>query len=308
MNHDQLIKFLFDNAPIRGQAIQLDDAWQAVLTRHNFPAPVRSLLGEMVAAAVLLSSTLKFDGALVMQLHGDGPVRLLVAECHADFTLRATAKLAPDASISDDDNLQSLVNRHGQARMAITLDPRDKLPGQQPYQGIVPVEGNSIAQMLEHYMTRSEQIETRLWLAASDARAGGLLLQRMPDTGGHVPVALDSDAWARALHLAQTVQAAELVSITPTELIHRLFWQEDGVRLFEPLQPRFACTCSRERVADMLLRLGRDDIESVLAERGQIDVACEFCGAAYVFDAVDTAQLLNAGHAAASTPPAPQRH
>lgn len=309
MKHDQLIKFMFASAPIRGHVVQLADTWQAVLSRHEFPAPVVALLGEMMAAAALLSSTLKFDGALIMQLHGDGPVRLLVAECNADLTLRATAKLADEAHIATSDTLQSLVNQHGQARMAITLDPREKLPGQQPYQGIVPVEGESIAQMLEHYMARSEQIDTRLWLAADNASAGGLLLQRMPGDGGHQPVTVDADAWDRALHLAQTVKSQELLSVAPTELLHRLFWQEEGVRLFEPASPRFACTCSRERVGEMLLRLGRSEIESVLSERGQIDVQCEFCGAAYVFDAVDAAQLVNTGNAGAIRQPEnAQRH
>jgi len=160
---------MFDHTPVRGEVVSLQTPWRHIVGLHDFPPRVRDVLGEMLAASALLSSTLKFDGALVMQLQGDGPVKLLVAECHADLGMRATAKIDDGAQIADDLSLQALVNPNGRSRMAITLDPRDRQPGQQPYQGIVPVEGDSVAAMLENYMLRSEQIETRLWLA-SDAQ------------------------------------------------------------------------------------------------------------------------------------------
>ncbi len=186
---DTLQKFLFDAAPVRGELVRMEATWREVLNRHAYPAPVRRVLGEMMAAAALLSANLKFNGALVMQLHGDGPVRMLVVECLSDLSMRATAKLADDAKIADDATLAELVNVHGHGRFAITLDPKDKLPGQQPYQGIVPLADAhgplaSMSAVLEHYMQASEQLDTRLWLAADDHAAAGMLLQKLPSYGG----------------------------------------------------------------------------------------------------------------------------
>jgi molecular chaperone Hsp33 len=165
----------------------------------------KMMLGEMMSAAALLSANLKFNGSIIMQIHGDGPVQLLVVECDASLKLRATAKLAEDAHVADDAKLQHLINAQGQGRFAITLDPADKLPGQQAYQGIVALDGDSIATIIENYMLRSEQLDTRLWLAADEHTARGLLLQKLPTEGGIQASAInDADTWDRTVMLAST--------------------------------------------------------------------------------------------------------
>ncbi len=279
---------------------------------------MRRVLGEMMAAAALLSANLKFNGALVMQLHGDGPVRMLVVECLSDLSMRATAKLADDAKIADDATLAELVNVHGHGRFAITLDPKDKLPGQQPYQGIVPLADAhgplaSMSAVLEHYMQASEQLDTRLWLAADDHAAAGMLLQKLPSYGGTQEVgetgaalsgqgrAQDLDTWDRACQLGNTLKPEELLAETPDTLLRRLFWedlQETGLHVFEPMTPHFHCSCSRPKVAGMLQSLGQEEIDSILAERGNVEIHCDFCGQRYEFDAVDCAQLFTPAHIA----------
>lgn len=309
---DRLIKFMFDGAPVRGEAVAIREAWQHVLSLHEFPAPVARLLGEMLAASALLSSTLKFDGALIMQLHGDGPVKLLVAECNADLGLRATAKVADGAEIADDASLQSMVNPHGRARMAITLDPRDRTTGRQPYQGVVPVEGDTMAEIIGAYMARSEQLDTHLWLACDDRAATGLLLQRMPIEGGtsdaeRAEEAQHDEAWQRIRHLASTVRAEELLGLTPEEVARRLFWEENAL-LLATRGARFQCTCSREKVGNMMLTLGREEIDSVIEELGTARVQCEYCGTEYVFDAVDVAQLFSGNPAERTAAPGVLKH
>jgi molecular chaperone Hsp33 len=291
---DALLKFLFDGAPVRAEAVRLRDAWRQMIALHDYPPPVARLLGEMTAAAALLSTTIKFNGALILQIHGDGPVKLLVVECQPDLALRATAKLRAGAHVPDDAGLRELVNATGHGRCAITLDPKDPQPGQQPYQGIVPLEGASIAQALESYMRRSEQLDTRLWLAADGAGAAGLLLQRLPREGGRTGAGDDGDAWQRAVTLASTLGSPELLSIGPDELVRRLYWQErlDAVAR---LTPRFQCTCSRARIGRMLVSLGREEVDSIVAELGSVIVTCDFCNARHAFDAVDVVQLFSTG-------------
>jgi molecular chaperone Hsp33 len=292
MTMDTLQRFLFENAAVRGELVELSETWQQILLRKEYPQAVRDLLGEMTAAAALLSATLKFDGMIIMQMHGDGPVKLLVVECDSELHLRATAKLASDAQIEAGTGLQQLVNRHGAGRFVITLDPREKLPGQQPYQGIVPLSGDSIATVIENYMLRSEQLDTRLWLAADRYVARGLLLQKMPQEGGSGAVA-DEDAWEQAVMLASTLKREELLSVDIGTLMRQLFW-EQTIRVFEPRHPEFRCTCSREKVGNMLKMLGREEVDSALAELGQLSIDCDFCGQNYAFDKVDCAQLFAA--------------
>ena len=181
---DTLQKFIFEQAAVRGELVELAETWRHVQSHRTYPDAVRNVLGELMAAAALLSANLKFNGAIIMQIHGDGPLRLLVVECDAELRMRATAKLAPDAVIEDDATLPQLVNAHGNGRFVITLDPKDKLPGQQPYQGIVPLDGDTVSTVIEHYMLRSEQLDTKLWLAADGAVARGMLLQKLPVEGG----------------------------------------------------------------------------------------------------------------------------
>lgn len=295
-NQDTLQKFIFDNAAVRGQFIDISATWREVLARHDYPAPVKQLLGQMVSAAALLSANLKFNGSIIMQIHGDGPVRLLVVECDADLRLRATAKLNPDVAIDDDASLTSLLNANGNGRFIITLDPADKVPGQQPYQGIVPLDGDDVATIIENYMLRSEQLDTRLWLATDDNTARGLLLQKLPDHGGKAgaePLTADEalETWNRAVMLGSTLKQQEMLDTTVDVLMQRLFWEET-IRVFEPLTPSFHCSCTREKVGNMLKMLGQEEVESVIAEQGQVGVNCDFCGQHYTYDKVDCAQLF----------------
>jgi molecular chaperone Hsp33 len=289
---DRLLKFMFQGAPVRGELVRVSDAWREMTAHHAYPPPVKRLLGEMVAAAALLASNIKFNGALVMQVHGDGPVKLLVVECQPDLAMRATAKLGEDP-IAHSASMRDLINRSGRGRFAITLDPRDPLPGQQPYQGIVPLDGDSMAQVLEAYMRQSEQLETRLVLAADEEVSAGLLLQRLPESGGSA-AAVDEDAWDRVTTLGATLSAEELLRLTPENLARRLYSQEVLAHQ-ATLSPRFACRCSRERIGRMLVSLGREEVDSIIAEMMIVTVTCDFCGRQYSFDAVDVAQLFTSG-------------
>lgn len=282
---------MFENSLVRGELIEISDAWQQVQARRSYPPAVSAMLGEMMAAAALLSANLKFDGTIIMQIHGDGPVPLLVVECDAALRLRATAKLSDGAQIAEQAGLQELVNAHGEGRFAITLDPADKKPGQQAYQGIVALEGESVATVIENYMMRSEQLDTRLWLAADDKVARGLLLQKLPDAGGKTATLADGDVWNRTVTLASTLNQQELLSTDIMTLLQRLYWEET-VRVFDPRHPTFHCGCSREKVGNMLKMLGREEIDSALADLGKLDINCDFCGQEYLFDPVDCMQLF----------------
>jgi len=270
---DTLQKFLFEQAPIRGEIVHLDAVWQSVIARHNYPPVLRDMMGELCAAAVLLAATLKLKGSLVLQIHGKGAVKLLVVECSGDLELRATAKWEGELMHG---TLQELV---GEGRCVITLDPKD---GNQAYQGIVELEGETIAEILRNYMTRSEQMETFLWLAANEKNAAGMLLQKLPDQ----LISKDADAWDRATQLADTLKPEELLMLTSGELVHRLYHEED-IRLFDAQSVIFRCTCSRENVARMLRMLGQAEVDSIILERGDVEVHCEFCNQRYVFDRVD---------------------
>lgn len=287
---DVLTRFLFENAAIRGELVHLDATWRQVLQHQDYPAPLRRAMGELMAAAALLAATLKLKGSLILQILGTGPVSLLVVECTGDLALRATAKWQGELPQG---GLRELA---GDGRCVITLDPKN---GQQSYQGIVPLEGDSVQEILQSYMTRSEQLDTRLFLACDDGHATGLLLQKLPGEQGH-----DDDAWQRLGMLAETVKPAELLRLDALTLLHRLF-HEENVRLFENQPLHFFCTCSRDSVANMLRLLGKPEIDGVIAERGEVEVHCDFCNHRYGFDAVDIEQVF-AG--AIQTPPNATRH
>ncbi len=287
---DSLQRFLFENTPVRGQHVHLNATWRAVLERHDYPAPLRTIMGELMAAGALLSSTLKFDGSLIMQMQGQGALKLLVVEVTSDGTLRATANWEGDLVAGSARELL------GGGKFAITLMPKEE---GQPYQGVVALEGDTIAEILEHYMHTSEQLETRLWLACDDQQAAGMLLQKTPAPDGG-----DPDTWNRLLHLGGTLSRDELLELPAQELIRRLFHQED-VRLFEASPLAFRCSCSRDRVTAMLRMLGPDEVHSIVAERGQVEVTCEFCRKRYTLDAVDAEQVFAA---AVQTRPSATRH
>ncbi|MGC8807961.1 MAG: Hsp33 family molecular chaperone HslO [Thiomonas sp.] len=312
--NDQLVKFMLGTGHVRGVLVRLDATWAELQKRRSYPQAISALVGQMAAASTLMAGSLKFDGALVLQIQGDGPLKLAVAECQPDFGVRATAKMADD--LPDDaalpTELSALVNLHGKGRCAITLDPRNPDSGLQPYQGIVALtdpQGETLptlAAMLEQYLAQSEQIDSMLMLASNAQSVCGLLLQRMPAAqnaaeGAEQP----EEAYARARHLAATLTPEELLQLAPEDVLRRLFWEEE-VRVFEPQSPRFHCTCSRERVAGMLRMLGRDEVESILAEQGEVDVRCEFCGQGYAFDAIDAAQVFL--NTVAQPPVASNRH
>ncbi len=290
MNHDLVRRFLLDGTAVRGEIVSLDDCWRQIASRHDLPPVALSTLGELSAAAVLLSATLKFDGSLIMQIHGDGPIALMVVECRSDGRLRATVKEREGTSIPADAQLGELVNRQGRGRFAVTLDPRVRNENRQPWQGIVPFEGDSVAEVLEHYMQRSEQLPTRLWLAAGPERASGLLLQQLPTEGGR-DIPADPDAWNRMETLANTLERSELLQHPPAELLKRLFWDEP-LRGFDARPVHFGCGCSRAKVAGMLKMLGTAEVEDILSERDPVEVRCDFCNQAYQFDPVDCAALF----------------
>lgn len=287
---DSLQRFLLESTPVRGEIVHLDATWRAVLERRRYPAPLQSLLGEMMAAAALLSAILKFEGSLIMQMQGSGPVQLLVVEATSEHTLRATAKWEGDLAQG---NVTQLL---GAGRFVISIVPTS---GKQTYQGVVAIEGDSIAQVLEHYMVKSEQLETRLWLASDSQKAAGMLLQKLPAAPTQ-----DADAWNRATQLGETIRREELLSLPAREIIRRLYHEED-VRVFESRPVAFRCSCSRERVTSMLRMLGHDEVKSIIAERNTVEVDCEFCGRHYTFDAVDAEQVFAAD---VITRPQPTRH
>lgn len=319
----ELHKFLFDGAPVRGSIVRLTDAWTEILARRHgntntgpWPDAVAELVGEMAAAGVLMQSNIKFNGALVLQIFGDGPVKVAVAEVQHDLSLRATAKVVGE--VPPDARLPDLVNHGNKGRCAITLDPKDRFPGQQPYQGVVPLYGDhgeklgKLSDVLGHYMLQSEQLDTTLVLAADSKVAAGILIQRLPVEGeanlegqrsergapvhrgqaNEDAIGHDED-YNRISTLARSITREELLELDVDTVLRRLFWEEKLLR-FEPQTPHFACTCSRERVANMIRGLGQEEADSILEERGEIDVGCDFCGQQYKFDAVDSARIFTA--------------
>ncbi len=277
---DYRTKFLFEGLAIRGEIVRLEATVQTVLAKHAYPLPVQALLGEALVAAALLAGTIKFDGLLVLQAKGEGPLTLLMAECSHSGKLRAIARYEGDVP---DAPLVHLLGG-GMSHLAITIDPAQGTR----YQGIVPLDGLSLAECVEHYFRQSEQLGTRLWLIAGQGRAAGLLLQELPAAAGNVP---DADAWNRLCRLTDTLTGAELLSLPAETLLNRLFHQED-VRLFDAESLEFACSCSLERTRNALRSLGGAELHSILAEQGRIETTCQFCNERRTFDAIDVETLI----------------
>jgi molecular chaperone Hsp33 len=263
-------------------------------------------LGELTAAAVLMQSSIKFNGSLTLQIAGDGPVKLAVAEVQPDLSMRATATVMGDVAVGS--SLSAMINVTNKGRCAVTLDPKDKFPGQVPYQGVVPLFDDhrqpieKLSSVIEHYMLQSEQLDTTMVLAADDKVAAGLLIQRIPMQGeGNLAGSMVSkrnedeiglnEHYNRLAVFAASLKQEELLHLNASEILHRLFWEEAMIR-YEPIPAKFACTCSRERVSNMILSLGQAEVEEILTERGEVEVSCEFCGQQQRFDPVDAAQIF----------------
>jgi molecular chaperone Hsp33 len=299
-DRDCLHRFLFEHYPIRGHIVHLDAAWRALLEHREYPEVIRDTLGEAVAASVLLSATLKFEGTLSLQLQGQGPMHLMLAQCSDALGVRAVARYR-EAEYQRDLSVLS-----GEGKLTVTLENEDL---SQRYQGIVPLTGERMADCLRSYFESSEQLPTRLWLHADEKGASGLLLQRLSNdsvknrTVGsphEIDPAEIEDAWQRVQLLGDTLKPEELQTLSDRSILRRLF-AEDDVRMFESAPVFFRCRCSRERVTGMLRSLGADEVRSVLAEQGHVEVRCDFCNRAYRFDAVDVEQLFSQGAAASDT-------
>lgn len=280
---DTTQRFLFEHADVRGELVSLNQSYREVLAKHEYPESVKALLGEMLAATVLLSTTIKFEGLLILQARSSGPLSTLMVECSSDQAVRAIARYADDLQ---GDTLPELMP---DGILTITIDPRQG----QRYQGIVPLEGHSLADALSAYFDNSEQLPTRFRLQADGRGARGFLLQALPADRQIDPQ--DRDAtWEHLSILANTLTAEELVSLDNQTLLHRLFHQED-LRLFDPLPVRFECSCSAQRSGNALVSLGRDDALALLAEQGgTIEVDCQFCNARYQFARADLDNLFDA--------------
>jgi molecular chaperone Hsp33 len=295
-DRDCLHRFMFEQYPIRGHLVHLDAAWRALIEHREYPAPIRDTLGEAVAASLLLAATIKFDGVLSLQLQGDGPMHLLLAQCTSGLGVRGLARYR-----EGDGYTHRIGDLIGTGNLTVTLETDE---GAQRYQGIVPITGQRLAESLQVYFENSEQLPTRLWLHADAHGVSGMLLQKLPvgdapPRAGTLDAAAIDDAWRRVQLIGETLTPEEMRTLTDAEILHRLF-NEDDVRLFEPAPVYFRCRCSRERVSGMLQGLGEAESRAVLAERGEVEVRCDFCNRAYVFDAVDVAQLFNTGVASDS--------
>ena len=320
---NELLVFMCDGAPVRGEIVSIGSAWQAVLERRNDPPAIRKILGDFVGAATLLSASLKFDGTLIIQAQSKGPIQLLVVECKSDLSMRATVKLSVDPSeIVSNATLGELLDASHSGRLVITLDPANREPGQAPYQGIVALQEyvgtvirpvTSAAEAIALYMQNSEQLDTRIWLSSNETHVGGLLLQRLPDSGGHAHLDPQeaAEGWSRIQALGETITDEELLTLTPEVILRRLFLEESvnsGVRSFPTRKIQFSCRCSRAKVADILRMLGEEEVEDIIVEQGKVETACEFCGKIYQFDALDCRQVFKTDLLSDATRPPSSGH
>jgi molecular chaperone Hsp33 len=274
-NNDTLQRFIFDNSHVRGLFIHLGSSYQTALKRYDYPEPVGRELGQALAASALLSATIKFKGSLIMQVQSGGPITMLVAQCNHQRHIRGLARWEGEPFLQESSNL------YGEGRLTITIDNQ----GEERYQGIVSLTGGSLARAIENYFKQSEQLQTHLWLAADEQQAVGMLLQHLPGTEP------DRDIWNRIESLGATLTGEEMLNLSTEEVLYRLF-HEEQVRLFEAEPVCFRCSCSREKVADMLRALGSDEVNDIIREEGKVSVGCEFCNQQFEFDAVDAEELF----------------
>ena len=277
-DQDRLQRFLFEEMGVRGELVRLDASFNALLQHHDYPGPVAASLGEGLAAASLLAATVKLDGALILQVEGDGPMRMLVAQATSDSTVRGLAHYSEQ--VPENATFAELA---GEGRMVITIDAE----GSERYQGIVALHGESLADALQEYFSRSEQLPTRLWLVSDGQTASGLLLQQMPSEHGR------EEDWEHLTALTATLSPDELISLPFETILYRLF-HEERVMLFDSEPVAFRCSCSREKVETALLNMGQKEVEGIVGEQGVIEANCEFCNKSHTFDAVDIAALFQA--------------
>jgi molecular chaperone Hsp33 len=299
----ELRRFIFEHHPVRGFWIRLDQAWRELRSFQHYPPAVEALLGEAVGAALLLAATLKFQGTLTLQLAGDGRVKLLVAQCTHDFNVRAVARTdegMDEGSVEGVDAPLTFKQLVGSGRLTVTIESEERSAR---YQGIVSLEGNSLAQCLENYFATSEQLPTRLVLLADSACVSGLLIQKMPaaSSQGEAQAAVSQRVWEEAQVQLQSLEPSLLRAGTARQLLQRICGDEDS-RLFPPLPVGFNCRCSSARVANVLRALGSQEIHEILAEQGTVTVTCEFCGRPYRYDAIDVERLFAVG----ASPETPQ--
>ena len=286
-SNDLLHRFMFDEYDIRGDIVTLGDSYREVMRNNPYAASVKNLLGEFLAAASLLSSTLKFDGMIILQARGNGPISTIMAECSNHKNLRSIVRLNPEQALTE--TQQQTADMHtllGEGVLAITIEPKRG----ERYQGIVPMDSDTLAGCLEHYFQQSEQLETRLWFAANGEYASGLLLQALPRQVNTSPEE-NEDQWETLSALAGTLSTDELLNLDHASLLYRLF-HEHQVRLFDPSRLNFSCSCSRERTGNALVSIGREEVETLLAENGHVDVDCQFCNQHYHFDAAEVRALF----------------
>ena len=273
---DQVQRFLFEDHPVRGEHVSLDSSWQTIVAQSKVKGVAQLLLGQALAAATLLVETLKIDGSLSLQIRGNGAIHLLVAEATSRHTIRGILRQSREPTGEE----TSLRDMFGAENLVITINQA----AGKPHQGVVPLSGDSIASALQLYFDQSEQLPTRFWLACDQQTSRGLLLQKLP---GLTP---DEDAWNRMVKLAETTRKQELLGLDTGPLLHRLFHQE-SLQLFEPDTIRFSCTCSLERSRNMLLALGKEEIDHLNQKQEEVSITCEVCNAQYRFDRVDLEQL-----------------
>lgn len=281
-SQDVTQRFIFEHSDVRGELVSLNDSYHEILARHPYPEPVKALLGEMLAAAVLLSTAIKFDGLLIMQARSSGPLSMLMVECSSQQDVRAIARYSDDLS---GDTLSELMP---DGMLAITMDPTQG----QRYQGVVALQGDSLADALAGYFDSSEQLPSRFRLLADGRIARGFMLQALPADRQTDPEERQ-ETWSRLSALAETLTVEELLALDNSTILHRLFHEEE-VRLFDARPVRFRCSCSAERSGNALISLGREDALALLAEQGgEVEVDCQFCNTSYRFDEAALTRLFD---------------
>lgn len=279
--HDQLHRYLFEQFAVRGELVTVSETWKQILENHNYPLPVKNLLGELLVATSLLTATLKFAGDITVQLQGDGPMTLAVINGNNQQQMRGVARVQGD--VPENADLKTLV---GNGYLVITISPEEG----ERYQGVVGLEGDTLAACLEDYFMRSEQLPTRLFIRTGEVdgqpAAGGMLLQVLPAQDAQ------TNDFEHLATLTETIKAEELFNLSATDVLWRLYHEEE-VTVYDPQAVEFKCTCSRERCAGALKTLPDEEIDSIMAEDGEIDMHCDYCGTHYVFNAMDIAEIRN---------------